>query len=48
MNIAWITVPPILGGVIEALFDGGINCTDEIRTKFLEEYSLLSTNKEIN
>lgn len=36
------TVPPILGGVIEALYDGGIECTDCIRTNFLDEYSHLT------
>ena len=40
------TVPPILGGVIEALYDGGINCTSSIRSKFLEDYSLLTPKKE--
>ena len=36
------SVPPILGGVIEALYDGGIECTDSIRSKFLDEYSCLT------
>ncbi len=40
------TVPPILGGVIEALYDGGIKCTDDIRKRFLEEYSFLAAKKE--
>ena len=39
-------VPPILGGVIEALHDGGIDCPDSTRQRFLEEYSALVTKKE--
>lgn len=34
-------VPPILGGVIEALSDGGIEITPEIRETFLREYAQL-------
>lgn len=35
------TVPPILGGVIEALWDGGSPCSEAVRSRFLEEYARL-------
>lgn len=31
-------VPPVLGGVIEALWEAGIEAAPEIRSRFLEEY----------
>jgi len=35
-------VPPVLGGVIEALWDGGVDASPEIRQRFLEEYAQIS------
>ena len=40
------TVPPILGGVIEALYDSGIECSEAIKERFLKEYIKL-TGKQV-
>lgn len=40
-NLIRAEVPPVLGGVIEALWDGGIRDTPEIRQRFLEDYRRL-------
>lgn len=40
-NLIRAEVPPVLGGVIEALWDGGIPDTPEIRQRFLEDYRRL-------
>ena len=37
-NLIRSEVPPVLGGSIEALWDGGITATPEIRQRFLEDY----------
>ena len=38
-------VPPILGGVIEALWEVGLDCTPQMRARFLSEYEALSQNR---
>ncbi len=37
-------VPPVLGGVIEALWDGGITASPEVQRRFIEEYKRLTLN----
>lgn len=38
-NLVRTEVPPVLGGVIEALWEGGIDITPGIRRRFLEDYT---------
>lgn len=38
-NLIRSEVPPVLGGVIEALWDGGIPDSPKIRQRFIEDYS---------
>ena len=40
-NLIRSTVPPLLGGMIEALWDGGINASPEVCKNFVEEYTRL-------
>lgn len=40
-NLIRSTVPPLLGGMIEALWDGGIDASPEVCKNFVEEYTRL-------
>ena len=40
-NLIRSEVPPILGGVVEALWEGGIEDSPEIRHRFIDDYSRL-------
>ncbi|MBQ2868327.1 MAG: hypothetical protein IJE87_08145 [Firmicutes bacterium] len=40
-NLIRSAVPPLLGGVIEALWDGGIDATPEICQTFIDQYTRL-------
>lgn len=40
-NMICANVPPVFGAAVEALADGGFECTEEIKARFLEEYAAL-------